>query len=287
MSSNVIDGRKIAACLQEKTAGELRELQKKYRTSPVITTVKIGNDPSSDQYLRLREKACEEVGIISEHVEFPEDVTENRVLRSLEDLNNNPDVHGVLLQFPLPGHISSSRVLNVIDPQKDVEGLTPYNMGRTPIGEEYLIPCTPLAVLTILDQEQVRLQGKDVVIVNHSNVVGKPLAGLFLNRNASVSVCHVFTRDTRQYTSQAEVLVTAVGKPGLITSDYVKDQAVVIDVGFVKTDQGVFGDVDFHNVKKKAGKITPVPGGVGPVTIACSLMNMVKTYKNCLEEIQR
>jgi methylenetetrahydrofolate dehydrogenase (NADP+)/methenyltetrahydrofolate cyclohydrolase len=174
--------------------------------------------------------------------------------------------------------------MKTVDPEKDVEGFNPVNMGRTLIGDEHIVPCTPLAVLVILEYENTDLKGKDVAIVNHSNVVGKPLASLFLNRNATVSICHVFTKDIKKYTTKADILVTATGKPRLITGDHVKENAFVIDVGIVKTEDGVCGDVDFESVKEKAGKITPVPGGVGPVTIACSLRNMLKTFKNCLEE---
>ena len=157
-------------------------------------------------------------------------------------------------------------------------------MGRTLIGDEHIIPCTPLAVLTILEHENMDLKGKDVVIVNHSNVVGKPLAALFLNRNATVSVCHVFTKDMKKYAAEADVLVTAAGVAGLIKENHVKKDAFVIDVGIIKTEDGICGDVDFDSVKEKAGKITPVPGGVGPVTVASSLRNMIKTFKNCVEE---
>jgi len=173
----------------------------------------------------------------------------------------------------------------MVDPRKDVEGFHSLNLGNTMIGREDLVPCTPLAVLKILEQAKIPLQGKDVVIVNHSTIVGKPLAALFLNRNATVAVCHVFTKDLKRYTKNADILVTAAGVPGLITAGHVKDQAVVIDVGIIETKDGVCGDVDFQSVKEKASVITPVPGGVGPVTIACALSNMVKTYRNCLETV--
>jgi len=169
-----------------------------------------------------------------------------------------------------------------VDPKKDVEGFNPHNMGNVLIGSESIIPCTPLAVLTILEHEKVDLKGKDVVVVNHSNVVGKPLTALFLNRNATVSVCHVFTKDIKPYTSKADILVTATGIPKLITAGHVKKNAFVIDVGIVSTKEGICGDVDMNSVKEKAGRVTPVPGGVGPVTVACSLKNMIKTYKNCV-----
>jgi len=284
MTAKIINGRKIAEEIRKKISEEVTELESKYKTTPNITTVKIGKDPSSELYLKLRENTCKEVGIRSSHLEFSQDVSENKILQSIIKLNNDRNVHGMLIQYPIPSHISPDKLMKAVDPKKDVEGFNPVNMGRTLIGDEHIVPCTPLAVLTILEYENTDLKGKDVAIVNHSNVVGKPLAALFLNRNATVSICHVFTKDIKKYTTKADILVTATGMPKLITGDHVKENAFVIDVGIVKTENGVCGDVDFESVKEKAGKITPVPGGVGPVTIACSLKNMVKTFKNCLEE---
>ena len=284
MTTKIVDGRKIAAELRKNISNEVKQLKSKYEKTPNITTIKIGSDPSSELYLKLREKACEEVGIRSSHLEFSQDVNEDEVLKSIKKLNTDSSVHGIFLQFPLPNHISQDNLINALDSKKDVEGLTPFNMGRTQIGDENIIPITPLSVLTILEHEKTDLKGKDIVIVNHSNLVGKPLATLFLNRNATVSVCHVFTKDLQKFSSQADILVTAAGVPKLIKAEHVKNNAFVIDVGIIKTKDGVCGDVDFESVKNKVGKITPVPGGVGPVTVACSLKNMIKTFKNCIEE---
>jgi len=284
MTAEIIDGRKIAKEIRKRVSEEINELKSKYKTTPNITTIKIGEDPSSELYLRLRNKACNEVGINSHHLEFPQDVSEKKVLQSINKLNKSRNVHGILIQFPIPSHVSQDKLINAIDPKKDVEGFNPNNMGRTLIGDEHIIPCTPLAVMTILEHENINLKGKDAVIVNHSNVVGKPLAALFLNRNATVSVCHVFTKDMKKYASEADVLVTAAGVAKLITYNHVKKDAFVIDVAIIKTEDGICGDVDIDSVKKKAGKITPVPGGVGPVTVASSLRNMIKTFKNCIEE---
>ena len=287
MTAKIIDGRRIAEDIRKKISREVDELESKYKTIPNIATIKIGSDPSSELYLKLRDNACREAGIKSNHLEFSKDISEDEILRSIEQLNNDSKIHGILIQYPIPSHISSDKLMKTVDPNKDVEGFNPFNMGRTLIGDEQIVPCTPLAVLTILEYENTNLKGRDMVIVNHSNVVGKPLAALFLNRNATVSVCHVFTKDIKEYTINADILVTATGKPKLITVDHVKKGAFVIDVGIVQTKDGVCGDVDFESVKEKAGKITPVPGGVGPVTIACALRNMVKTYKNCLKVEQR
>ena len=287
MTAEIIDGREIAGKLHRKTAEDVKQLKLRYKTTPSITTIKIGEDITSAIYLRLRDNACKKAGIVSNHLEFSEDVSENEILHSLYELNEDKSVHGILIQFPIPGHISSDKLMNAINPKKDVEGFTPCNMGRTLIGDEHIVPCTPLSVLTILEHDNMYLKGKDIVVINHSNIVGKPLSALFLNRNATVSVCHVFTKNVKQYTSRADVLVTATGIPSIIKSDYVKKNGFVIDVGIVKTKDGICGDVDFDSVKEKAGKITPVPGGVGPVTVACSLRNMLKTYKNCLDKKTR
>lgn len=284
MTAKIVDGRKIAAGLRKNISIEVEQLKSKYKTTLDVTTIKAGNDPSSELYLKLRDKACDEVGIKSNHLEFPENVSEKEILESIDKLNEDKNVHGLLVQLPLPSHLSQDKLINALNPKKDVEGLNPNNMGRTLNGDEHIIPITPFSVLTILEHEKTEIQGRDVVIVNHSNHVGKPLAALFLNRNATVSVCHVFTKDSKNYTSQADILVTATGVPKLIKKDYVKNNAFVIDVGIIQTEDGICGDVDFESVKEIAGKITPVPGGVGPVTVACSLKNMIKTFKNCVEE---
>jgi len=284
MTAKVIDGRKIAEELRKEISKEVEQLKLRYQTTPNITTIKVGNDPASNLYLRLRDKACDEVGIKSNHLEFSENVSEKEVLESIIKLNSDKNTHGILIQLPLPNHISQDKLINALDPKKDVEGLNPHNIGRTLLGDENIIPITPFSVLTILEHEKIDLEGKDVVIVNHSNLVGKPLVALFLNRNATVSICHVFTKDLKSYTFPADILVTAAGVPTLIKKDHVNNNAFVIDVGIIKTKDGICGDVDFESVKKVAGKITPVPGGVGPVTVACSLKNMIKTFKNCFEE---
>lgn len=282
MTAKVINGREIAKNIRQKVAKDIKYIKLKYQIKPNITTIIIGSNPESDLYLRLRDKACNEVGIVSSHLNLVENVSDQKIIDSINKLNTDEKVHGIFVQFPLPEHLSSDKIINSIDPAKDVEGFTPFNMGRMLLGDEHIIPCTPLAVLKILENEKYEVKGKDVVIVNHSNIVGKPLTALLLNRNASISVCHVFTKDLKQYTSDAEVLITGAGVPKLITGDLVKKDAFVIDVGIVKTEDGVCGDVDFESVKDIASKITPVPGGVGPVTVACSLVNMTKTINNCI-----
>ena len=283
MSATIIDGRRIAAEIKREVLAELDQLKSIYKTNPSIASVMIGKDESSKLYLRLRDKACSDIGIQTTQHILPEDTTEREIHGLIEELNNDSEIHGILLQLPLPKHLSLHRILSKINPLKDVEGVTPYNIGTLITGEERIIPCTPMAVLKILQHMEIPIEGSNIVIINHSHIVGKPLATIMLNRNATVTICHIYTKNIKDYTVKADILVTATGVPGLITEDYIKEGACVIDVGITKTSDGVKGDVDFETVKEKAGFLTPVPGGVGPVTIACSLLNMVKTFKLCME----
>jgi len=283
MTATIVNGRALAQEIQKKIAEEIRQLKKEHQVDPLITTITIGHNPSSELYLKLRNAACHEVGITSKLLRFNADISENTILREIRKLNDDPMVHGIFIQYPVPPHLSSDKLMRTVTPKKDVEGFNPENLGRTLIGDEELVPCTPLSVLTILTHEQVPLKGKDIVVVNHSNIVGKPLAALLLNRNATVAVCHVFTQNLKQYTSKADILITGAGALNLITRDHIKNKAVVIDVGIIETKEGIRGDVDFEAVKEKAAILTPVPGGVGPVTISCALSNVMKAYRNCVE----
>ena len=284
MSAKIIDGKKIAVEIRKDVFKEILKLKSIKKIQPNIVSVKIGDDPSSNLYLKQRDNACKEVDIVSSHLEFKENVSEDEVLKSIYKLNQDNNVHGILIQLPVPKQLSSDNLINALDPRKDVEGLNPYNIGRTLNGDEHIVPITPLSVLTILEHEKIDLEGKNVVIINHSKHVGKPLAALFLNRNATVCVCHVFTKDLKSFTTNADILVSATGVPKMIKNQHVKENSFLIDVGIVKTKEGLCGDVDFEEVKDKVGAITPVPGGVGPVTVACSLKNMIKTFNNCIEE---
>jgi methylenetetrahydrofolate dehydrogenase (NADP+)/methenyltetrahydrofolate cyclohydrolase len=284
MTAREIDGKNIAKDIKNNISKNVESLKEKFNISPNITTIIIGTDESSELYLKLRDKACSEVGIVSNHLKFPENISEKEVLEAINALNNNENVYGILIQLPLPGHISQVNLINAINPKKDVEGLNPSNIGRTLNGDEHIVPITPLSVLTILEHEKTDFKGKNVVIINHSNHVGKPLAALLLNRNATVTICHVFTKDLKSYTTNADILISATGVRNLINADFIKMGATVIDVGIVNTKDGICGDVDYESALEKAGKITPVPGGVGPVTVACSLLNMIKTFENCVEE---
>ena len=285
MTAKIIDGRTIAKGIKKKLHDEVLNLKEKYNISPNLSTILIGKDPSSELYLKLRENACKEVGIETSHIRLNESVSEENVIEKINQLNNNKSVHGILIQYPVPNHISQNKLMSTIIPDKDVEGFNPINMGRTLLGNEHIIPCTPLSVLAILEYEKEKIEGKDIVIINHSNVVGKPLAALLLNRNATVSICHVFTKNLKYYSSNADILISAVGKPRFITEVYTKEKSFIIDVGITKTNEGVSGDIDFKSVKEKVAKITPVPGGVGPVTITSSIQNTVKLYKKFIGKL--
>lgn len=284
MTARIIKGKEIADIIKQEVASRIQSIKNEKGISPTIATIMIGDNPESSLYLKLRDKACKDVGIFSKRVIFDESVTEHVLLDKIKKLNIDSSVHGILVQLPLPSHISQQKLFSTLSPVKDVEGFTPWNLGSLLNAEEHIVPCTPLAVLKILEHEKISCKGKNIVIVNHSLVVGKPLAALFLNRDATVSVCHVFTQSMKSFTKNADILVSAAGVPRLITADLIKEDAVVIDVGIVKTDTGICGDVDEHSVKEKASLLTPVPGGVGPVTVACSLSNMQKTIHQSIQE---
>jgi len=271
----IIDGKKIAAGIKEKVKKEVDSMQ----TKPGLATVLVGDDPASQLYVKLKGKACDEAGIKSEKYEFPGDVEEGEIIKLIRELNSNSSIHGILVQLPLPKHLNSQEIMAEIAPEKDVDGFNPVSMGNLMIGNEGFVPATPKGIIGMLEHEGVDVEGKDCVIVNHSPVVGKPLAMLLLNREATVSVCHVKTKDLGRFTREAEILIVAAGVPGLIKADMVKEGAVVIDVGINKTEDGIVGDVDFEAVKDKASLITPVPGGVGPMTIAMLLENTVMAVK--------
>jgi len=270
---HIINGREIARKIEEEI------IEKSQHIKPHIVTILVEGNEESELYAKLKEKACGRVGFESETIRFHEDVTEEELLREIKKLNENNEVNGIMIQLPLSG-VDYGRIVSAIDPKKDVEGIHPYNMGMTMLNREFLVPCTPLAVIKILEHEGVDVKGKNVVIVNHSNIVGKPLAAMMLNRNATVSVCHVYTDNLARHTNTADIIISGAGVKGLITEKHVKEGSIVIDVGIIKEGEKIYGDVDFDSVKEKEGMITPVPGGVGPVTIACMLENALRTYDN-------
>lgn len=273
--SRIIDGKALAQLIEREVGSGVESLKSGRGITPGLATILVGNDPASKMYVRLKHKACERVGIKAEDYLLPEEASQEELLYLIDTLNKNTDVHAILLQLPLPKHLSPQLAMEAISPAKDADGFHPYNMGKLMIGDEGLVPCTPHGIIRALEEYNVPLKGRNVVIVGHSNVVGKPVAAMFLNRNATVSVCHVFTDDLKKYTIGADILVVAAGVKHLIKADMVKEGIVIFDVGITKEENNVYGDVDFENVVKKASLITPVPGGVGPLTIAMLMKHVL------------
>jgi methylenetetrahydrofolate dehydrogenase (NADP+)/methenyltetrahydrofolate cyclohydrolase len=266
--SRVIDGRKIA---QEIEAGVKKEVDEFFREKgikPALATILAGEHPPSKLYVKLKHWACKRVGIVSEDHKFPFETKQEEILELIEILNKRPEIHGILVQLPLPGHMDEREVMMCIAPEKDVDGFNPLNMGKMLIGRELFVPCTPKGIIHALEDFNIDPEGKEVVVVGHSNVVGKPAAVMLLNRNATVRVCHIFTKDLKSKTREADILIVATGVRGLIKADFVKEGAIVFDVGITWADEKVYGDVDFDDVLPKVKLISPVPGGVGPMTIA-------------------
>jgi methylenetetrahydrofolate dehydrogenase (NADP+)/methenyltetrahydrofolate cyclohydrolase len=274
--SRIIDGRTLAKKVEAEVKHGIDLLKEERGIIPGLATILVGDDPASKMYVRLKHKACERVGVHAEDHKMPESTTQEELMETIATLNGRDDIHGILLQLPLPKHLDDKTAMLSIDPAKDADGFHPYNMGKLLIGDEGLVPCTPKGVIRALEEYDVDIQGKHAVIVGHSNVVGKPMAAMLLNRNATVSICHVFTDDLKKFTLDADILVVGTGVKHLIKADMVKDGSVIFDVGISEVDGKIYGDVDFDNAIKKASLITPVPGGVGPMTIAI-LMEHVLT----------
>lgn len=279
MPATLIDGKELARSLREQLALEARQLSQESGVIPGLAVVLVGDDPASEVYVRNKEKACQEAGLYSEIHRFPSSASEAEVVGRIRELNANPAVHGVLVQWPVPQQIDYARVIAALDPRKDVDGFHAINMGRLAKGEEGLVPCTPRGVIHMLEKFGFDLVGKEAVVVGRSNIVGKPMALLLLHRHATVTVCHSRTRDLGEVTRRADVLVVAVGSPRLIRGTMIKPGAVVIDVGVNRLDGKLVGDVDFDEARQVAGAISPVPGGVGPMTIAMLLANTIEAAR--------
>ncbi|WP_319508949.1 bifunctional methylenetetrahydrofolate dehydrogenase/methenyltetrahydrofolate cyclohydrolase [uncultured Methanolobus sp.] len=278
--SRKIDGRSLSKKVEEQVKQGVDQLKAEKGITPGLATILVGEDPASKMYVRLKHKACERVGIHAEDHNMPKSTTQEELMERIRELNLREDIHGILLQLPLPGRLDDKSAMLAIDPAKDADGFHAYNMGKLLIGEEGLVPCTPKGVIRALEEYNVPIQGKHAVIVGHSNVVGKPMAAMLVNRNATVSVCHVFTEDLKKFTLDADILVVGTGVKHLIKADMVKEGAVIFDVGITEENGKVYGDVDFDNVVKKASLITPVPGGVGPMTIAILMEHVLTAAKN-------
>ena len=269
MSATIIDGKAIAAEVRERVRAEVAQLEAK----PGLATILVGEDPASHVYVRNKRKACEEAGMTSIHHELPSDATQDQVAELIGTLNHDPAVNGILLQLPVPPQVDGDAMTAMIDPLKDVDGLTPTNAGLLVQGSEALVPCTPAGVMELLRVTGVELRGAEAVVIGRSKLVGRPLASLLLAEDATVTMCHSRTRDLAEVCRRADVLVAAVGVPQLVNGEMVREGAVVIDVGINRGEDGLIGDVDFESVAPKAAAITPVPGGVGPMTIAMLLAN--------------
>lgn len=276
--AQLIDGKAISAQIKEEVKEKVAALKEQGR-EVTLAVIQVGADPASSVYVRNKKKACEYVGVRSLAYELPEETTEEKLLELIREMNDRTDVNGILVQLPLPKHIDEEKVLDAISPLKDVDGFHPQNVGALCIGKPEFVSCTPAGVIQLLKRSGIEIAGKECVVVGRSNIVGKPMALLLLRENGTVTVAHSRTKDLKEVTKRADILVVAVGRPKMITADYVKEGAVVIDVGIHRNEQNkLCGDVDFDSVEPVCGAITPVPGGVGPMTIAM-LMN------NCLESV--
>lgn len=278
----LIDGKKVAANIKDRIGREVERVKKQTGRVPGLATALVGEDPASAVYVRNKNNTCKELGFQSFQHTLPEETNEKDLLALVGELNRNEDVNGILVQLPLPNHIDSDKVLEAIDPGKDVDGFHPISMGRLMTGAAVLTPCTPSGIIEMLDHYGFEIEGKRAVVLGRSNIVGKPAALLLLHRNATVTICHSRTRDLPAVTQTADLLIAAVGKANFVTKDMVKDGAVVIDVGVNRVDGKLVGDVDFDEVEPKASLITPVPGGVGPMTIAMLMQNTLKAFKASL-----
>ena len=289
MTAQLIKGAEIAAQIREELTKEIAELKEKHNVVPGLVTVLVGADPASQVYVGAKEKTSQEMGIYSERHDLPAETTQEELLKLIDKLNKDPKIHGILVQLPLPKHLNEEEVLYAIDPKKDVDGFHPVNVGKLMIGEPDYLPCTPAGIQQLLIRSGTQIEGAEVVVVGRSNIVGKPITNILLQKapgaNATVTVCHTRTRDISFHTKRADILIVAAGKPKAVTADMVKEGVVVIDVGVNQigtTPDGkriLAGDVDFDTVKEKAKAITPVPGGVGPMTITMLMMNTLKAAK--------
>ena len=278
--SELIDGKKVSEDTRAEIAKGVEELKGSSGVTPGLAAVLVGDDPASEIYVRNKRKACEKVGIYSEEHKLPAETTEEELLALVDKLNNDPKIHGILVQLPLPDHINETNILRNVTPLKDVDGFHPENVGRLVEGNPRFISCTPYGIIKMLDYYNIEIKGAEAVVVGRSNIVGKPVGMLLLHRHATVTTCHSRTKDLGEVTRRADILVAAIGRANFITADMVKDGAVVIDVGINRNDEGkLTGDVDFANLSDKVSYITPVPGGVGPMTITMLLWNTLESAK--------
>jgi len=283
MTAQIIDGKKISKQIQEEIKKDVEELRTKHGVVPGLAVIIVGENPASQVYVKNKRITCEKLAIRSFSYDLPADTSEGKLLELIHELNAKPEVHGILVQLPLPRQISENKVLLAIDPDKDVDGFHPVNVGKLVAGEPAFMPCTPHGCIQLLLRSGIETEGAEVVVVGRSNIVGKPIANMLIQKargaNATVTVCHTKTRNISAHTRRADILIVAAGVPRYIKADQVKPGAVVIDVGVNRLESGLCGDVDFEGVKEVAGHITPVPGGVGPMTITMLMMNTVRSAR--------
>lgn len=279
--ANIIDGKEVSQHIRKEVGEEVTKLKEEAGIVPGLAAVLVGSNPASEIYVRNKRKACEEVGIYSEEYKLPEETTETGLLTLIKKLNEDEKIHGILVQLPLPKHINEPKILRAVSPLKDIDGFHPENVGYLVEGNPRFVPCTPHGIIKLLEYYNIEIQGKEAVVVGRSNIVGKPVSLLLLHRHATVTICHSRTKPLEGVTRRADILVAAMGRANFITGDMVKENVVVIDVGINRNSDGkLTGDVDFEKVKEKASYITPVPGGVGPMTIAMLLWNTLSSAKN-------
>ncbi|MBA3026286.1 MAG: bifunctional methylenetetrahydrofolate dehydrogenase/methenyltetrahydrofolate cyclohydrolase FolD [Sulfurimonas sp.] len=276
----LLDGKTLSQKIELNVQAGVKELKSRSGSVPGLAVILVGQDPASAAYVNMKKKACDRVGFYSVTHEMPEDISQDAIENTIKMMNNNPNIDGILIQLPLPSQIDTTKILELVDPSKDVDGFHPYNVGRLTTGLDGFVPCTPLGVMELLKEYDIDVKGKNCVVVGASNIVGKPMAALLLNANATVEICHIFTDDLKKHTLNADVLLVGVGVINLIKEDMVKDGAIIVDIGINRAANGkLVGDVDYENVAQKCSYITPVPGGVGPMTIAMLLSNTLKAAK--------
>ncbi len=273
----ILDGKTLAKKIEDSVLSQTELLKEETGRVPGLAVILVGNDPASQAYVSMKKKACDRVGFYSVTHEMPKNISQDAIENTITMMNNNPNIDGILIQLPLPSQIDTTKLLELVSPNKDVDGFHPYNVGRLTTGLDGFVPCTPLGVMEIFKEYDIDLKGKNCVVVGASNIVGKPMAALLLNANATVEICHIFTDDLKKHTLNADIVLVGVGVINLIKEDMVKDGAIIIDIGINRADNGkLVGDVDFENVAQKCSYITPVPGGVGPMTISMLLSNTLK-----------
>ncbi len=279
----LIDGKKVSAEVRSSLVEEAKQLKEKTGRVPGLATVLVGDDPASAVYVRNKNKICRELGFQSFEQKLSADTSEAKLLQLIKELNSNNDIHGILVQLPLPSQIDSEKILQAINPNKDVDGFHPINVGKLVVGNALLTPCTPTGIIKLLDYYEIEISGKHAVVLGRSNIVGKPVSMLLLQRNATITICHSRTKNLEEITRSADILVAAIGKANFVTENMVSKGTIVIDVGINRVDGKLTGDVNFEPVSKKVSYITPVPGGVGPMTIALLMENTLKAFKEFID----